>query len=317
MKAEVAVLLVNFNGGRALQRCLEPVFKQSPVGEVIVVDNASTDGSEKQASKKFPSLKLISNKANIGFGAALNQAAKSTSSEFLLVLNTDVILGKNTVAELVNFLTTNKRAGICAPIVKEGNRLNMGYFFTKSGFFYYEEKENLKKETEVFGVSGAVFLIRKSVFTKVSGFDNDFFLYSEDADLCWRVQGRGWKIFVLPISVRHFKGTSVRKVDQELIVFHSFKNRILLLIKNLRLAELLWVLPLHLLIVVSGSLLFLGKGRLKLFRGVIRALFWNLTNLEKSLRKRRVIQKKFSYQPSSFFRRKINWSYLIQRTSDY
>jgi GT2 family glycosyltransferase len=254
MAERIAIVLITWNSARYLRRCTEGIASQSvaPV-EVVVVDNASSDGSAELAASLIPNAKVIRNATNTGFAAAANQGIGETAAELVLLLNPDVLLGERFCDEGAAALD---RAGSqCGAATGrllrgEGDSIvptklvdSLGIRMTRNGRHLDigagEPDPGQRDDSEVFGVSGAAALFRRTMLDdcKVFGeiFDEDFFAYREDADLAWRSRLFGWKAVLASSAV----AWHVRRVTPEVrsslppeINMHSVKNRFLLRLKN-------------------------------------------------------------------------------------
>jgi GT2 family glycosyltransferase len=181
------------------------------------VDNNSQDGSVEMLKNDFGSkIKLILNNKNTGFGPANNQGAKLAKGEYLFLLNSDTIIKNNILLELEKFLSENKDVGIVAPklFLEDGSEQPFAFgdyprllslIFEK----FTKAPKYLDNPFEVEWVSGAALVIRKEIFDKVGGFDENFFMYFEDIDLCKRVREAGYKVMVNPlVNLTHLCGKS-------------------------------------------------------------------------------------------------------------
>src|SRR5581483_2968456 len=210
--------------------------------EVIIIDNASTKPVPASV-KKTKNTRIFINSRNVGYGSAMNQAAKLAKGEYLLVSNTDVIYKKDSISILLEKISKDKKIGAIAPLLKnkDGNvqqSITDAPLLPKSLFLFSPLRNiwpvshyvkqihrigtDMYKEQDVQVVSGACFVIRKEVFNKVKGFDERFFLYFEEADLCLRLKKKGYRIVFYPkSSVVHLKGRSeknkveIKKMFQE------------------------------------------------------------------------------------------------------
>jgi len=234
----VSVIIVNYNVRVFLENALLSVQKALTGinGEIIVIDNASDDGSVEMMKQKFPGVKLISNKSNVGFASANNQGIKESQGDYLLLLNPDTILQEDTIRTMVEFLDQHQDVGLagCKILNPDGSLqlacrrsfptpwvaftkiTGLSTLFPNIPFF---GKYNLAyldpdKSYEVDAVSGSFMFIRRSVLDKVGGLDEQFFMYGEDLDLCYRIKKEGWKIYYFhETQVIHYKGESVRRSD--------------------------------------------------------------------------------------------------------
>jgi len=224
----LSVVIVNWNTKDRLRSCLDSVVERltSLQHEVIVVDNASEDGSAEMVVETFPQVRLIRNKANVGFGAASNQAMRASRGRWLLLLNSDTVLIDDSVAGLVATLDRDRRetgemadVGIahCRLIYPDGRLQHTAYRFpsTRRALFealglykltpagraadvllagYWDHAE----ERDVDWVAGAFMLLPRTVFEATGGFDERFFMYGEDLEWCYRIRDRGWRVRFFP-----------------------------------------------------------------------------------------------------------------------
>lgn len=222
----ISVILVNHNGLERTRNAVKSVKKSSPRSEVIVVDNNSTDGSVECIRREFPDVKLIPSTENRGFGAGSNKGAGVALGEFLFFLNPDTMLSEDTPCLLGAIMEFNSDIAACGPklvdddrtfqlsfgpdpsLVKEWKLRRMHRRLQKRNPSVQAELESrYSAMREVDWVTGAALMIRRDVFQKVGGFDETFFMYFEDADLCRRVRKLGLKVLYVPSTkVVHFGG---------------------------------------------------------------------------------------------------------------
>jgi len=215
-----------------------------PDSTAIVIDNASTDGSADAIQEAYPHAKVIRLEQNLGFGRANNAGLDATDSEFVLLLNPDVILGEGCVATLAEFLADHPDAGAAGPRLNRPDgrpdlaarrafpsplsaffRLTgLSRMFPRSARLNRYNLGNLSSETvhEIDSGTAACLLVRRSAIDKVGFFDPDFFMYGEDLDLCYRLRAGGWKIYYVPTATAvHVKGTSTRQATSKMLYeFH-------------------------------------------------------------------------------------------------
>jgi len=230
-----SVIVVNFNSGDYLLYSLRSIkLNLDENSEVIVVDNNSTDNSINKAKKVFPEFKYIKSKKNLGYGGGCNLGAKHAKGDILIFSNADVVLTKGTFDKIKKYLERDNKIGILGPRFEypDGTyqpscrryprfkyllfgRKSLGSFLLKNNpitrEFLYLDLENKKNPVEVEGIVGAFIVIKKHIFEEIGGFDERFFLFAEDIDLCLRVKERGYKILHAPdIRIIHFHGGSRR-----------------------------------------------------------------------------------------------------------
>lgn len=248
---DLSIIILSYNTKAVTKRCLVSLInnlKKSPTltSEIIVVDNASTDGSFKmlESFRVYKNFKLIKNKNNVGFAKANNQALKITQGKYILFLNSDVIVDKLDFSILINYLEKDPKVGVLTvkinlPTKKIDPACHRGFPTIWNSLCYFLKLEkifgrlpflgkifggyhltylNLDAIHEVDTISGAFFLTRKNILEKVRGFDEEFFIYGEDIDLCFRIKHLGYKIIYYPLfQVIHLKYTSGIKKNNSLI----------------------------------------------------------------------------------------------------
>jgi len=233
---EISVIIVNYNVKYLLEKCLYSVqaaLRNIP-GEIIIVDNASSDNSIEYLQPLFPGVKFIANPINKGFGSACNTGFQQSSGEYILFLNPDTIVPTDCFKKCLDFIQTKKEAGALGikmlngsgNYLKESKRnfpsvpaslfkmMGLASLFPHSKLFaaYYAGHLSENEIHEVDVLSGAFMLIKRNVFIEVKGFDEDFFMYGEDIDLSYRIQKAGYKNYYFPeTSITHYKGASTKK----------------------------------------------------------------------------------------------------------
>lgn len=231
---KLTISIVNYNGGKYLLSCLESLEKVKGELEfdVFIIDNASSDGSIEEAKKKFPKFSYILNSENLGFGKAHNLVLKKAKTPYILTLNPDSEVPPGTLSYMLDFMDKNPDVGVSSPRVeKSDGTLDIAshrgfptpwasflYFFLKNDRLYHLTDRDMTKTHEVDAVVGAFMLMRKSVLEIVGYFDEDYFLYGEDIDLCFRIKQKGFKIMYVPeVKILHVKGVSsgIKKHSQE------------------------------------------------------------------------------------------------------
>jgi len=238
MMPDITIIIVNYNVKAFLEQCLMAIEKarHSLTIEIFVVDNASVDGSQSMVKRKFPSVYLIENHKNFGFSKANNQALRMAKGRYVFILNPDTLIQEDTLVALKNFLDNHSEAGAvgCKLINPDGSFqinsrrsmptpwvaftriIGLSRMFPKSRIFgrYNLTYRSPDVESEIDVLSGSLMFIRRDVLDKVGHFDENFFMYGEDIDLCYRIKQEGWKIFYTPATKAiHYKGESTKKSD--------------------------------------------------------------------------------------------------------
>jgi len=240
--SSLSIILVNFNGRHFIEICLCSLkqFIKHLDYEVIIVDNFSTDDSIEIIKKDHSSSELICSQTNLGFGKANNLAVRNLQGEYLLFLNTDTVLMENTPEILLDYLNSNKDIGVISPRITFddgryqlscGNLPNLlsefidkiRYAFDNrfhnflSGF--YKKKYSTVKE--VGWVTGACMMMRRDVFEQLGGFDESFFMYFEDKDICKRVKELDYKVIYYPeTTIIHLLGGSSHGIKNSVNTYY-------------------------------------------------------------------------------------------------
>ncbi len=239
---ELTVVIVSHQTCSDLQRCLRSIFdsRQATRYEVWVVDNASRDGSADMVEREFPRVRLVRNADNVGFARANNQVLRHVTSEFVLLLNPDTIVGDRVFDETIALLRRTPRAGmVTCRLVKRDGTLDLacrrsfptawdGFarasglarafprsrLFARYNLTYLDESETY----EVDAVNGAFMMVRRRAMDEVGLLDEDYFMYMEDLDWCYRFRERGWTIHYHPTTtVVHLKGQSGKQSSDAMI----------------------------------------------------------------------------------------------------
>ncbi len=233
---KLSIVIVNYNVEHFLEHCLLSVKKalKDIEAEVFVVDNNSVDGSISMLKSKFPEVKLIANKENVGFAKANNQAIRQSSGEYVLLLNPDTVVEEDTFEKCLNFMDSHVDAGGLGvkmidgqgKILKESKRgfpttwvcfckmvgLTKIFPHSKKYCGYYMGHLSYDETNEVDILAGAFMLMRKKALDKVGLLDETFFMYGEDIDLSYRITQGGYKNYYFSdTSIIHYKGESTKK----------------------------------------------------------------------------------------------------------
>ncbi|MGB9797486.1 MAG: glycosyltransferase family 2 protein [bacterium] len=242
-KKLLSVVIVNWNAGEYLPRCLESIFGQGMDSEVILVDNASTDGSERRAKKLFPQIKLIEMGENRGYSAGCNAGIKEAKGEFILILNPDTVVLPGAFSHLIEFARKNPKAGIIGPqMIGFDGKVQMScrrFPSYETGLFRGTFLERLMPRSrtlsryllsswdhstprEVDWVSGAAMLLRREFLKEGGLFDETFYMYCEDIDMGMRAKEFGWKVMYCPYGkiMHRIGGSSDKRVIPMLVKFH-------------------------------------------------------------------------------------------------
>jgi GT2 family glycosyltransferase len=279
----VSVVIVNLNGEKFISACIASVLEQIVPLEIIVVDNGSTDDSVKTLRAEFPHIKVIQNESNLGFAGPANQGAKLGCAEYLLFLNNDARLMPGALASLVTVLECDLKLAACQPTMRRNDAKldSAGSMLSSTGFLVHVSEDDLSSErfgSRRFSLKGACLLVRSELFHQAGGFDNSFFAYFEETDLCWRLLGMGYELeHVTDALVIHDVGRTTTAIfDSAHIDYLSFRNRITAIRKNGDTRFKLRVLPVHVSVCVGVALAFSFTGKFRNALGILRAIAWHV-----------------------------------------
>lgn len=236
---KLSIIIVSFNSEDFIEDCLKSLFKYLlKEGEVIVVDNNSSDGTVKKLEGFVPKIDLIKLAQNLGFAKANNLAAKKAQGQYLFFLNPDTQIIQPVFSQLIDFYERNSDAGIVAPkLIQADGKVQESVknlptiwgaikefiFMIPNSYTQYAPKSSEPVQVEC--VYGAALLIKKDFFDKLGGFDEKFFLYYEDVDLCKRVNQADKKIYYYPgVSIKHLVGASKSEFDRNKLNNESFRK---------------------------------------------------------------------------------------------
>lgn len=294
-QVRASVIIVNYNGRDYLEVCLSSLFYSiTPDDEILLIDNASTDGSAEYVEQAFPQVWVIRNSSNQGFGQASNQAARRAAGRYLVFLNPDTKVDPYWLEAMVEALENNPQAGLATSrilLMASPDRINTcGNEMHYTGLTLCRGmgmgRGAFDEAGEVGAISGAAFAVRREVFEEIGGFDERFFLYMEDTDLSWRARLAGYKCFYAPRSIVYHDYT-LRFGPQK--TFYQERNRYLILLKSLNWPTLIALLPALLLaeLVTWGFVLLRERKRLA---NKLRAYAWIVAHWSQVMRSRRQVQ---------------------------
>jgi N-acetylglucosaminyl-diphospho-decaprenol L-rhamnosyltransferase len=228
----VSIIIISFNEVELIGKCLSHILAQSYDNyEVIVYDNASSDGTPDYIAHNFPNIKLIRGVKNIGFGGANNEAAQVANGKYLAFINDDAYVAPGWLAPLVDILEADPSIGCAGPelmcLEKKDTILCHGNGIHLSGVAYLNDRGQLVRPAspmEVGGISGAAFLIHRDLFLELGGFEAMFFLYYEDTDLSLRLHLLGKRYVIVPGSMVYHNSESRFGLQK---LYHLERNRYL------------------------------------------------------------------------------------------
>lgn len=233
---DISIIIVSYNTAELTLACLESVFLSQGVSyEVFVVDNASGDGSAESIRIKFPAVKVIANNTNRGFGAANNQALRECSGRYVVFLNPDTTVGPESFTKMITFMDVHPDVGLAGPRVLNPDGSRQDSVSYRYPGHRYGAKDLGSLPGEIACVLGACQIASAKLLHELGGFDEDFFLYGEDQDICLRIRKRGFRIgFIDEAVIMHHGGQSERTTMPAEVVRKKIRAELLFYSKHYR-----------------------------------------------------------------------------------
>jgi len=292
----ISVVVLNYNGQRYLNDCLSSLAAQTFCDfEVIVVDNASTDGSVEHIKANFPWVRLVINKENRGFAGGTNSGIRAAEGELILTFNNDARADSRLLEHLQEPMADSK-VGVCAAkmLLADGRINSTGICLSRSGAawdrgMFEQDLGQYDAEEEVFGACAGAALYRKEMLDEIGLFDEDFFLYMEDVDLAFRGRLAGWGCIYVPEAVVYHNHGGTTGAGSDLSVYYGNRNVIWYAIKDFPARLLITSLP----FIIARNLALIpyyalrGQGRV-----ILKSKLDALKGAVKMLRKRRDVVRR-------------------------
>jgi len=295
----ISVIIVNYNGKKFLSDCLNSIFHQTYFPfEVIMVDNASHDGSVEYVQQNFPDVKMLTQSTNLGFAGGTNAGIRQAGGEFILTLNNDTIVILDFIDELAKLMISDPFVGMCASkmIFPDGRINSTAICISRSGAAWDRgmgepDQGQYDVAEEVFGPCAGAALYRRTMLDEIGLFDEDFFLYMEDIDLAFRARLSGWKCMYVPSArVIHVHGGTTEPAS-DISVYYGNRNLLWYTVKNFPKRTLLIFIPWIIVrnIAVIPYYFLKSKGR-----AIIRAKVDSVKGLPRMIKKRQSIKQTIS-----------------------
>lgn len=233
---DISVIIVSYNTADLIGACLESVLASHKIRcEIFVVDNASQDGSAEVVGSKYPTVKLIVNENNRGFGAANNQALQVSAGKYIVFLNPDTTVETESLQAMVAFMESHPAVGLAGPRVLNPDGSRQDSISLRYPGHRYGAADLGPLPGEIACVLGACQIASRELLLEVGGFDEDFFLYGEDQDLCLRIRKCGCEIgFIDDAVIMHHGGQSERQTLPEDVIRKKFRGELLFYRKHYR-----------------------------------------------------------------------------------
>ena len=326
---KIAVVILNWNGAKLLERFLPSVLEYSNNHKIYVADNASTDNSIAFIKENYPSIGIVENTVNGGYAKGYNDALQHIDADVFCLLNSDVEVTPNWLSPIADHFTKNIDTVIIQPKILDlkkkthfeyagaggGFLDSFGYPFCRGRIFdtLEEDKGQYNDTTPIFWASGACLFIRKPTFTTLGGFDEDYFAHQEEIDLCWRAQNMDLQVMYVGTStVYHLGGSTLSEMNPKK-TFLNFRNSLFSIIKNIPIQKAIFIVLARLLLDGIAGIRFLTQLRFSHFFAIIKAHFSFYWNIPKTLKKRDLKVKHKKYHKI----KSIVWSYFVNGSKEF
>jgi GT2 family glycosyltransferase len=285
---KVAVVVLGYNSLAYLQKFIPSILKTKYENFTLVyVDNGSSDDSASYVKEHFPEVEIFRIYVNKGFANGYQASLPYINSEYYVLLNSDVAVTEDWLTILMEKMEEDTDIGACQPkMLHEPEPELFDYAGASGGFIdafcypfcrgrlfhrFESDEKQYDQVCEVFWASGACMLIRSALYHKLGGLDELFYAHMEEIDLCWRIKNAGYKILVVPKAVVYHVGGSVISYGSFSKIFHNYRNTLIMMTKNLRLRELIVLLPARILLDQVAALRALLIGNFTELKAIILA----------------------------------------------
>lgn len=301
----VSIVLVTWQGRKLLETYLPSLRGlQYPNYEVIIVDNASRDGSVDFLQREYPEFRVVVNETNLGTAAGSNVAIPFSRGKYIFWVSNDMLFDPGIVDHLVECCESDPDIGICTVKMRQikngrltdildsvGAAADVLAFPMPRGANQVDRGQ-YDQRAEVFFSMGGCLFIRKDVLSRVKGFDPEFLTLTDDIDLCWRVRLLGYKVVAEPRALLYHRVSSTlgKTHNRPQKRYLSERNTLRTLLKNYSRGYLLFILPLCLSVLTLEVFFYLVTGRWQMVRAVGRAIRWNISRRQETFSLRRSIQ---------------------------
>lgn len=314
LRAEVATVILNYNGLKYLQRFI-PFFKSVQLSncKLYVIDNASTDGTVKWLKTHHPDVEVISLPENVGYAGGYNEGLAKINSRYYAIVNSDIEITPRWLHPIVELMEKDPTIAAVQPKIRSEARRghfeyaggaggcmdSLGYPFCRGRILQNVERDTGQYEDnmEIFWASGAAFVVRSEIFHELGGFDADYFAHQEEIDFAWRILLRQHKIVSCPASVVYHVGGGTLQYGSSRKVYLNFRNNLVTLFKYLPKPDLIPVVSLRWGLDGLAGLRFLAKGQFANAFAIIRAHYYIYTHVRLIRQKRKQVGELYQRLP--------------------
>lgn len=341
MACKTAIIIPHYNGWQILDNCLRALAASGDSDcQIYLVDNGSSDNSPQLAKSAYPQINIIEAGRNLGFAAGCNLGIRTTTEEYIVLLNNDTEVAPGWLGRLVQALDADRNIAAIQPKIlwlKEHGTFDysggagglmdiFGYPFCRGRLFETLETDQGQYDqgpADIFWASGSASIFRRSALKESGLLDEDFFMHMEEIDLCWRLHLLDYRVTAEPRAVAyHLSGGSLPSGKYRKM-YLNHRNSLLMLLKNYSLGTLLWVWPIRMALEIASLAKAICSGNWAWVRAIVAANCWIMENPIKIWQKRGDVQRLRHLSDHQVMKRmypgSIAWEYFLRgrtRSSD-
>lgn len=333
MEPSVAVVILNWNGKDLLTQFLPSVIETDyPNLQIIIGDNASTDGSVEFVKQNYPQVKVIVNNKNYGFAGGYNTVLAQVTADYFILLNSDVEVPQNWIKPVIALMQSDEKIAAAQPKIKWQKQHNQfeyagaaggfldlhAYPFCRGRIFNEVETDFGQYDTDIdiFWASGAALFIKSTAWKQVSGLDADLFAHMEEIDLCWRLKNLGYRIVCCSKAEVYHLGGGTLNANNPYKTYLNFRNNLIIMQKNLPLADAYFRIFIRFWLDFAAWIQFLIKGKPEFSSAISKAHWHFFKQINHTATKRSAQQKPF-LQHSGVYKYSLIYSYFIQKIKHF
>ncbi|MFU8860031.1 MAG: glycosyltransferase family 2 protein [Cyclonatronaceae bacterium] len=332
---EISIIILTWNAQHHLERFLPSVEKFTPdYAEIIIADNASTDGTAGFIRERFPRFRHLLLDQNYGYCRGNNLAAEQATGKYILILNNDVAVSEGWLDPIMKILRKDPQIAVVQPKLRSVDRPDhfeyggaaggmldiFGYPFCRGRLFDYVEKDTGQYDdpADIFWASGAAFAVDRNLFLEYGGFEEEFEFHMEEIDLCWRYLNSGYNIKYCPESTVYHLGGGSLPTGSYRKVYFNYRNNLAMMYRNMTTKSLFVRFPVRLLLDYVSAMRSLLLGETLVFKAILHAhgsfLKWlpRLKRQRKSLMMKRTVKT----EPAIIWKESVVWRYFVNGRKD-
>jgi len=333
MEPSVAVVILNWNGKALLERFLPSVLQTDYANlQIIVGDNASTDGSVAFIAQNYPQIKVIVNDKNYGFAGGYNEVLAKVESDYFVLLNSDVEVPQNWIKPVIDVMESDATIAVAQPKIKWQKQQNQfeyagaaggfldlhAYPFCRGRIFDEVETDHGQYDTDIdiFWASGAAFFIKSKAWKEVNGLDADLFAHMEEIDLCWRLKNLGYRIVCCSKAEVYHLGGGTLNANNPYKTYLNFRNNLIIMQKNLPIGDAYFRIFIRFWLDFAAWIQFLIKAKPAFSSAISKAHWHFFKQINYNAKKRAAKQKPF-LQHTGVYKHSLIYSYFVQQIKKF